>query len=150
MKVGGCGFGTVDKKAAEKLKDAPWAEVVGAQTLYNEFNGNEVAANEQYKGKTIKVEGEVEEVKAGWLTSAYQILLRGRLGYAVRCYVGKGTAEDAKKLRAGRGVRVQGKCYGQSPLGHCRDVRLRRCDRESLATAAALTYAFVGRSVDQG
>lgn len=59
----------------------------------------------------------MEEVKNGGFGSSDQILLRGRLGYAVRCFVANGGSAEVKQLRAGSWVRVQGKCTGKAFSG---------------------------------
>lgn len=94
----------------ERLKRADWDELVGAQILYNEFDGNEVAASEKYTGKTIMVDGTVEKVEKGSSLGADIIYLRGRLGHAVRCSLAGGRPDELRQLRSGSWVRVQGRC----------------------------------------
>ena len=109
--------------AQDRLKEAKWDDVVSAQTLYNEYNSNEVAAADKYGEKTIKVEGEVEAVERGGFGSSNKIMLRGRTGYAVRCAV-SGGGDELKKLRAGSWVRIEGRCDGKAPSGV---VEMSRC-----------------------
>ena len=103
----------------DKLKEAPLSELVHAAVLYGDFNGNEVAAAEKYKGKTIMVVGEVESVeKGGALSSDRIILARSRGGLAaVYCAVSGGNSGELAKLRPGDYVRVQGKCDGKAFSG---------------------------------
>ncbi len=103
----------------DRLKEVPRGDLVHAALLYNEFNGNEVAAAERYKGKTILVVGEVERVeKGGVLTADRIILARSRGGLpAVYCAVSGGSADELAKLRPGDHVRVQGRCDGKAFSG---------------------------------
>lgn len=107
----------------EKLKEAKWDDVVSAQTLFNEYDSNEVAAAEKYGGKTIKIEGEVESVQKGGALGSDKILFRGRTEYAVRCAL-SGGGDELKKLKAGSWVRVEGRCDGKARSGV---VEMSRC-----------------------
>ena len=103
----------------DQLKEAKWDDLVPVGSLHREFNGNLVAAEEMYKGKTIMVEGEVESVDRSGFGSV-QIYLSYRHGQrGVRCAVSSvgAKSEDLKNLQPGSWVRVHGHCEGKAPSG---------------------------------
>lgn len=98
----------------EQLDAADWDELVAASVLYKQFDGNQVAADEKYKGKTIFVEGEVVNVeKAGFGNTSLNLACRrGVVG--VRCYLSSSAArsDELKTVRPGTWVKVRGYCKG--------------------------------------
>ncbi len=112
----------------ERLEAAKWDDVEPALALYNQFNGNEVAADAKFKGKTIMVEGEVGTVKRGDAFSSTRIILVRQGGAnIVYCDLSGSSAksEDVAKLQPGSWVRVIGKCKGKAPSG---TVEMTDCD----------------------
>lgn len=102
----------------EKLKEAKPDDVVPSIALFREFDSNEVAAVDKYKGKSIMVEGEVDSVEKGGFGMSDKIILARQFGLqAVRCYVSGGSTDDLKKLQRGSWVRVRGRCDGKAPSG---------------------------------
>lgn len=104
----------------DKLKTASQEDIVPAISLYNLYNGNEVAADKQYGGKTIIVEGTVQSVEKGGALTSTRILLQGRLGaIAVVGNLSSSSARSAslEKVQHGSIVRIQGKCKGKTFIG---------------------------------
>lgn len=87
--------------------------VVTANDLWNAFEDNEVAAEEKYKGKPVKITGVISEINsAGTLTSA-NILLKADDAFfgCVQCNFN--SSENAKalaNLQKGQSVTIIGTC----------------------------------------
>jgi hypothetical protein len=106
---------------------APKVRVTAVQ-LYQEYQENEVAADEKYKDKILEISGVVDSVQKNDL-GAIVVLLQGKKGSIVshvQCgladtgvYGGKHKAENAQKaatLRKGQQVTLRGKGMGRYGL----------------------------------
>lgn len=96
------------------------SEFVSASALYREFNSNEVAADEKYKGKTIFVAGKVGSVEKAPLQGTIIYLTHNDYGgLGVHCLLSRSAARsDAlKTVSAGDYVKIRGKCDGKSFVG---------------------------------
>lgn len=94
--------------------DAPEIEYieVTANDLWNAFDENEVAAEEKYNGKPVKVTGVISEINsAGTLTSA-SILLRADNAFigCVQCNFNSSNAKALADLQKGQSVTITGTC----------------------------------------
>ena len=102
----------------DKLREAKMSDFLHAGLLYGEFNRNEVAASEKYKGKTIMVVGEIDRVeKGGALSSDCIYLKRNQFLEGVRCAVAGGNTGELAKLRPGQFVHIEGRCDGKNIIG---------------------------------
>ena len=111
----------------EQLEAAEWGDLVSAVSLYNRFNGNEVAADAEFKGKTIFIDGEVVNVENSGF-SGVTINLAHRTGLVgIRCVLSRSGArsQDLAKVGPGSWLKVRGKCEGKLPSGA---VRLTGCE----------------------
>lgn len=104
------------------------SKFVGASTLYKEFNSNEPAADEKYKGKSILVAGEVHSVEKLVLVGTVIYLTyndHGSLG--VVCVLSRSAArsDEVKAINSGDYVKVRGRCEGKDLLGN---VKLTGCE----------------------
>lgn len=85
---------------------------VDADTLVKDYEENELAANEKYKGKTIAVTGKVKTV-----TTESVELVDGVM--RVRCQIGEGDADKVKKYKKNQIVTITGTCDGKKILSVC-------------------------------
>lgn len=87
-----------------------YAFALSAIDLYNEYNANEVSADDKYKGKKIAVTGEVGNIAKDIMDKPY-ITLSQQDGFipAVQCYVSK---ELATNISKGQIITLVGTCNG--------------------------------------
>ncbi|MDR2584354.1 MAG: NINE protein [Fibromonadaceae bacterium] len=99
--------GTVSRPA--KNTKVPVAELSASQ-LFSEYEDNEVAADNAYKGKWIKVSGTVESIAKDILDDPYVLFNTGDL-FGVQVYF-----DDASQLgsiKKGQRLTIVGKCDGK-------------------------------------
>ena len=88
---------------------------ITAKDLFSAYKENEVAADNQYKGKTLKITGTVANIGTDILDNIYITLETGELLYSVQCYFAN-SEEEAKvaNLSKGNTVTLIGTCDGMS------------------------------------
>lgn len=104
----------------DTLANIPTSKFVSATSLYKEFNSNEVAADEKYKGQTILVAGKVQSVEKAPLQGTIIYLTYNDYGgLGVHCLLSRSAArsDELKTVSAGDYVKVRGKCDGKSFVG---------------------------------
>lgn len=106
--------GSGDSSVSSLQKSEPEIEYieVTANDLWNAFDDNEVAAEEKYNGKPVKVTGVISEINsAGTLTSA-NILLKadGAFLGCVQCNFNSSNAKALANLQKGQSVTITGTC----------------------------------------
>ena len=83
---------------------------VSAVKLYNDYNANEIAADEKYKGKIIEVTGVVRDIGNDIMDNAYVTLIGDQYFGDIQCYF------DEKSIVAGlskgKKITVIGNCSG--------------------------------------
>lgn len=103
--------------ATEKLAGMDYCQFVEANTLWNQFNENEVAADSKFTGRDIFVVGAVLslEKRGGGVTI---ILVASRSYPGVECRLTSNSAksDDLSRIQAGSWVRVSGYCNGFSSI----------------------------------
>lgn len=103
---------TADVQAAA----AGGATPVTAQQFYQAYEGNNRAANRQYKNRVLEVTGTVHEIN--FVGDTYTVLLRaGGPDDTVDCNFAKNQDVRAKlaSLKPGDTVTIRGKCLGDGP-----------------------------------
>ena len=111
--------------ASESKNSKPSVEVIEIdyRTLYDEYEENSIAADEKYKGKTLKITGEIDEISKDifhkpFITIQLEYLKNIRLNF-------KNTEEPKlAQLSKGQTITVTGKCKGMTIL----DVGLEKCE----------------------
>jgi hypothetical protein len=97
---------------------------VTAEALFNSYcNGDTLAANSEYKDKTIQVSGEVTamgynssgtpyvELSGGWPTWSYQLdMALSSMG--VQCFFNLSDKSTLAQLPLNQNVKIQGQCAG--------------------------------------
>lgn len=113
----------------EKPTTAPTEEPVIEITpseLYNAYEENEVAADNEYKGKKVRITGTIEDIGKDILDDVYITINAGDYD-EIQCYF-----EDQKQigkvaaLKSGEEVTIVGECSGLSIL----NVVLQNCELE--------------------
>lgn len=86
---------------------APSAIVVNAKKLFSDYNSNEVAADEMYKGKQIELTGTVESINKDMMDDIYVSIGVGDFKN-IHCTINKEYKSNAAQLKKGQTVTVQG------------------------------------------
>jgi hypothetical protein len=100
---------------------------VNANDLFDEYDANEVAADNKYRGKTLLVTGVVREIGKSAFDQPYVAMQNDRNQFmtAVRCLFPRNTSGLAT-LAKGQELTIRGKCRGFS----IRTVQLEDCKLE--------------------
>lgn len=106
-------FGSEDEKENEKIVTT---ESVAAQItaikLCQEYDANEVAADENYKGRVIEVTGSINDIKKDVLDKMYVSLEGCSFLEDVQCYFSENQTSALTKLKKEQKITVRGKCEG--------------------------------------
>lgn len=86
---------------------------VSAGELLSDYDNNEVAANQSYRGKIVEVSGTVNSIGEGW-GSTYVAVGTGEEFELIDvwCYLADGQGPNAASLDTGQYVTIRGKCDG--------------------------------------
>jgi hypothetical protein len=87
---------------------------VDAWTLVADYKDNEVAADEKYKGKTLKVKGFIGDIKKDITDTMYVILQSGGDFELrnVQCFFANNEKQRLVNLSKGQMITVRGRCDG--------------------------------------
>ena len=84
-------FGSLEE--LESLDDGPKITadtkpnlIVSAKKLYKDYNANEIAADEKYKGKIIEVTGVIRDIGNDIMDNAYVTLVGDQYFGDIQCY----------------------------------------------------------------
>ena len=83
---------------------------VTSKTLYKEYNNNEIAADDKYKGKIIQVRGQIREFGKDIMDEAYISLIGDDFFGDVQCFFPD--KSYLLNLKKGQRVNVIGYCDG--------------------------------------
>jgi DNA-directed RNA polymerase subunit RPC12/RpoP len=103
---------------------------ISAPELLTAYRNNAIAADQQYKGKTIKVVGVVKSISSHPVFSGTSVVILGGRGSSildvlgVHCYFPGGANDELSRLRPGQVVAVVGRCKGQLMTVDVEDCRL--------------------------
>jgi len=86
---------------------------VPAFQLFAEYDGNEIAADENYKGKILIVNGMVKDIGNDITGSMYVTLDSGNPIMSVQCFFSDKHRKELASMQAGMRVRIRGKCDGK-------------------------------------
>ena len=84
---------------------------IKANDLYQEYEANEIAADEEYKGKRIAVTGTIENIGNDVLDKAYITLGTTEFG-TIQCYFTEKNV--VKNLSKGKSITIVGNCSGKT------------------------------------
>ena len=109
------GFGSLDE--FENLEQSPKVTpnsnpsvIITASKLYKEYNANEIAADEKYKGKIIEVTGVIRDIGNDIMDNAYITLVGDEYFGDIQCYFNEKSV--VAKLSKGKRITVIGSCSG--------------------------------------
>lgn len=94
----------------------PYADAIAitADELFAAYDTNEVAADNQYKGKELKVTGTIKDIGKDILDHTYITLDTGNLICSVQCYFENNQLDAVAELKKDQIITLVGKCNGQS------------------------------------
>ena len=108
-------FGSLDE--FENLEQSPKVTpnsnpsvIITASKLYKEYNSNEIAADEKYKGKIIEVTGVIRDIGNDIMDNAYITLVGNEYFGDIQCYFNEKSV--VAKLSKGKRITVIGSCSG--------------------------------------
>ena len=97
-----------------ETQTAPPAFYIDANQITAEYEANEVAADNKYKGKFIIVNGRIEEIKKDILDKPFIMLVGDQMGFSgVQCSFEKDEGNLLASLSKGQEVRIKGKIIGK-------------------------------------
>lgn len=85
---------------------------VSANDLWNAFDENEVAAEQKYNGKKVRVTGIISDINSGSTLTSANVLLRVDNGFigCVQCNFNSTNAKELANLIKGESVTIEGTC----------------------------------------
>lgn len=89
---------------------------VTAKQLMDDYDNNELKADEKYKGKLLTVTGKVSEVRKSWGNTIVDIGTGAVFEWDINCYMSKDQTDRAAQLDKGDTVTITGTCDGLSFL----------------------------------
>ena len=109
------GFGSLDEfenldQSPKVTSDSNPSITISASKLYREYNENEIAADEKYKGKIIEVTGVIRDIGNDIMDNAYITLVGNEYFGDIQCYFNEKSV--VAKLSKGKRITVIGSCSG--------------------------------------
>ena len=109
------GFGSLDElenldQSPKVTSDSNPSVIISASKLYKEYNENEIAADEKYKGKIIEVTGVIRDIGNDIMDNAYITLVGDEYFGDIQCYFNEKSV--VAKLSKGKRITVIGSCSG--------------------------------------
>ena len=109
------GFGSLDEfenldQSPKVTSDSNPSVTISASKLYKEYNENEIAADEKYKGKIIEVTGVIRDIGNDIMDNAYITLVGNEYFGDIQCYFNEKSV--VAKLSKGKKITVIGSCSG--------------------------------------
>ena len=108
-------FGSLDEfenleQSPKVTPDSNPSVIITASKLYKEYNSNEIAADEKYKGKIIEVTGVIRDIGNDIMDNAYITLVGNEYFGDIQCYFNEKSV--VAKLSKGKRITVIGSCSG--------------------------------------
>lgn len=103
------------ENAAETKKvqaESPALEVTAAK-LFADYNDNEIAADEKYKGKVLAVTGTVGDLGKDLMDQMYITLKSGDMIMSVQAFFADEHKSRLASMKKGESVRVKCRCDGK-------------------------------------
>lgn len=101
------------EQQTEQVKSSDPKSSITAPKLYAEYEANEVAADNHYKGKVVIVNGIVEDIGKDLLDNAYITLVSGNIMFGVQCFFAESEEQYFGSLSKGQQVSVKGRVGGK-------------------------------------
>lgn len=104
--------GKEDKEVEKEVSKASAVATLSAADLHSEYQANEVAADEKYKGKVVVITGTVDSIGKDIADTPYVTLSAGQFEH-VQCMFSKDRAGELAKVSKGQQARLKGKVQGK-------------------------------------
>lgn len=101
-----------ENEVKEEVKETPALDVSASQ-LYADYEANGVAADQQYKGKILKVTGTVNNIDKDIMDQIYVTLKGDNVIGDVQCFFSDNYVNEAAQLQKGQKITIIGKCDGK-------------------------------------
>jgi hypothetical protein len=127
----GIGFYLGNKKV-EGLESAKPDFTLTATELFTEFSANEAEAVKKFNGKTVQVEGNIQDIQPVNDTTASVLLMADENGLGtVKCGLDKNYAKAAQELKIEQPIKLKCVCSGVTKVEDfgitMMDIELSRC-----------------------
>lgn len=101
---------TADIETTKITDETPVDIEVSARKLYADYQANEIAADETYKGKVLQVSGTIRDIGNDLLDNAYITIAGDQYFGDVQCFIADKSV--VANLRKGARITVKGECDG--------------------------------------
>lgn len=113
-----------DTTASTTVPVDPYANAIAitADELFSAYDTNEVAADNQYKGKDLKISGTIKDIGKDILDNVYITLDCGEMIFSIQCYFDDSEVAVVGTLKKDQDITVIGTCDGQTGnvvIKHC-------------------------------
>ena len=115
--IGMCASGEVTNEGSEIEETEIEYIEISANDIYAAFQENEIAANEKYKGKAVKITGVVSDINAKDVLTSANILLDVDDTFfvgSVQCNFNSDYSKALANVQKGQSVTIIGTCNGLS------------------------------------
>ncbi len=107
-------LGSADsEQETQQVKSSEPESSLTAPQLYADYDANEVAADNRYKGKVVVVNGIVEDIGKDLLDNAYIMLFSGDMMFGVQCFFAESEEHSFGSLSKGQQVSIKGRVEGK-------------------------------------
>lgn len=119
-------FGSITMSGCSSEPPKPTLDV-SAKQLVKAYKDNEIAADERYEDKVVRIKGKVESIDKGVFGGLSVTLDGGFLSFGnVVCEFGGSETDSLSKLKKGESVTVVGRVTGRT-LNSGQDVNVEDC-----------------------
>jgi len=102
----------IEKEVSEQEATQPAIQVSATQ-LYADYEANEIAADQKYKGKVLVVSGTIGDIAKDIADDIYVTLKGDDVIGDVQCFFSEAHTSTAAQLQKGQKITVKGKCDGK-------------------------------------
>ena len=104
---------TEDSEIEKDISSETVSYRLSATQLYSEYDANEVAADQKYKGKVIVVSGIIDDIGKDILDDIYVTLKGAEYFGSIQCFFSDAHVSKAAQLQKGQKLSVKGRCDGK-------------------------------------
>ena len=104
---------TESEEDTKEVQSKTPSYTLSADQLYREYESNEVAADEKYKGEIVIVYGEIQDIGKDIMDEPYIVIGGGGFLDGVQCSFTKSQESSIASLSKGQNVKVKGEVSGK-------------------------------------
>ena len=87
---------------------------ISSQQLFSEYEANDIAADQKYKGKVLQVSGSVGDISRDILDNIYVTLKTGEYKiFSIQCFFADSFEDEVAELSPNRLLTIRGRCDGK-------------------------------------